>query len=84
MIPALALALLLAAGPPPRPEPPPAGSREAARVEPERQRLSDEDAAVVDHLELLEQMDLLEDLPVVDVGEDAASEPQRADEKPRR
>ncbi|HVO20523.1 MAG TPA: hypothetical protein VMU15_14785 [Anaeromyxobacter sp.] len=84
MIPALAFALLLAAGPPPRPEPPPAGTRGADRVEPERQRLSDEDAAVVEHLELLEQMDLLEDLPVVDVGEEAASEPQRANEKPRR
>ena len=84
MILALATALLLATDPPPRPDSPPAGARTTARTDPEGSRPSDEDSAVVDHLELLEQMDLLEDLPVVDGALDAPGEAPRADEKPRR
>ena len=57
---ALALALALAAAPPDAP--PPARAGEAKETPPP---LSAEDAAVVEHLELLEGLELLEDLPGV-------------------
>ncbi len=63
---AIAAALALAAEPPPRTPgkaPPPA--REEATPRPP---LSPEDAEVVANLELLQQMDMLEDLPIVDPG----------------
>jgi hypothetical protein len=61
--PALVTALLLVAGPPAKAPPP----------------LTDEDAAVVEHLELLQKLDMLEDLHVVDTAGDddpkASAEP---------
>lgn len=71
MIAAFALALALASAPPPAGprthEPPPARDGNAKDAPPP---LSAEDAAVVEHLELLQGMELLEDLPVVDVDDE--------------
>ena len=66
MITALAAALLLAAEAPPRPPRPP----EDGRPDPARPALSQEDEAVIQHLELLQKMELLRDLDVVDAGEE--------------
>ncbi len=66
MIAVLATALLLAADPQPaKPPPAPADQSTPAPAPPE---LSPEDAAVVEHLELLQKLELLQDLEVVDTG----------------
>ncbi len=69
MIAALAAALVLSAGPPARPQAPaPAGKEPSAQPAPAP--LPDEDAAIVEHLELLQKLELLQDLDVVDTGRD--------------
>jgi hypothetical protein len=68
----LALALALGAAPSsakaPRPQPEQPAKVEDAKPAPPP--LSQEDAAVVENLELLQRMELLDDLPVVDPGDD--------------
>ncbi len=73
MIAALATTLLLSAGPA-APQDPRPREREA-RSEPSRPAPSDEDAAIIEHLELLQRMEMLRDLDMVDTGE-ARPEPE--------
>lgn len=76
MIAALLLSLALAAEPrppPPKPEPEPAEEKAPpvrAGADRDLPPLSAEDRAVIEHLELLEGMELLEDLPIVDLADE--------------
>ncbi len=73
MIAALLLSLTLTAEPRPLPEPEPNAKRSPpVRADADRDLppISAEDRAVIEHLELLEGMELLEDLPVVDLEDE--------------
>ncbi len=81
MIAVLAAAMLLAAGPP-APEHPPAPAPRDGDAQPAPPPLSQEDAAVVEHLELLQKLELLQDLNLVDTGADEAD--ARKEEQPKK
>ena len=70
---AVLLLLALAAEPRQPPEPEPRAEKNPpARPDADRDLppLSAEDRAVIEHLELLEGMELLEDLPILDLGDE--------------